>query len=171
MCQVQNQGNEPVSSAASEETQGAQSESPVPFIPGLPGNTAPEDQSILPGLPGNTAPEDQSILPGLPGNTAPEDQSLLPGLNVVPLDQSTCPDGNPSQGGKCAVPIGEGESPCPEGASAEECTALLEQQALVPGTCPEGVSAEECTALLEQQALVPGTCPEGVSAEECHCST
>ena len=52
---------------------------------------------------------------------------------------------------------------CPEGVSAEECPALLEQQALVPaGTCPEGASAEECT-LLQQANLVldPDGCPEG----------
>ena len=91
-----------------------------------------------------------------------EDQSLLPGLNPAPLDQSTCPDGNPSQGGQCTVTIEEGESTCPEGASAEECPALHEQQALVPGTCPEGASAEECT-LLQQESLVldPDGCPEG----------
>ena len=51
------------------------------------------------------------------------------------------------------------------------CT-LPDQQALDPAACPEGASAEECATLLEQQAnlvLDPDGCPEGTSLTNGDC--
>ena len=79
----------PASSSAGSGA-GASTNSPFAFIPGL----------ALP--PGQVLPPSQALPPGQTPGTVPEDQS--------------CADGSEPVGGQCTVPIGEGETTCPDAA-------------------------------------------------------